>query len=70
MILWQSLHIQLNRGNRGPGLRQRRDDDQHEFLPWHELDDQRGSAAPDAAATYDRLPDSGWAVSHVACRRR
>jgi hypothetical protein len=25
------------------------------------LDDQQVGAAPDVAATYDRLPDSGWA---------
>jgi hypothetical protein len=27
-----------------------------------ELDDQQGSAATDAAAAHDRLPDSGWTV--------
>jgi hypothetical protein len=28
----------------------------------HELDDQQGSAAPDVAATYDRLHESGGLV--------
>src|SRR5215207_1984862 len=30
----------------------------------------RWSAAPDAAATYDRLPDSDWLVSRAAGRPR
>ena len=37
-------------------------DDQNERLPGHKLDDQQGNAAPDAAATCDHLPDSGWTV--------
>ena len=60
MILWQSLHVEVNRDTHGQASTSG-DDDQHELLPGT-LDDQQGSAAPDAAATYDRLPDSGWAV--------
>ena len=61
MILWQWLHVEVNRDNHGQASASG-DDDQHELLPGHELDDQQGSAAPDGAATYDRLPDPGWAV--------
>jgi hypothetical protein len=60
MILWQSLHVEVNRDTHGQASASG-DDDQHELLPGHELDDQQGSAAPDVAATYDHLPDSGWA---------
>jgi hypothetical protein len=61
MILWQSQRVEVNRGNHGQASASG-DDDQHELLGVHELDDQRGSAAPEAAATYDHLPDSGWTV--------
>jgi hypothetical protein len=57
MISWKSLHVMVDRGAHG----QAEDGDQHELLrgSWA---DQQGSAAPDGAATHDRLPDSGWTV--------
>ena len=44
MILWQSLHVEVNRDNHGQASASG-DGDQHELLPGHELDDQQGSAA-------------------------
>ena len=58
MILWRSLYVDVIRGSHGQACASG-DVDQHELLPGHELDDLQGSAAPDVAATYDRLPDSG-----------
>ena len=55
----------------------RGNNDQNELLPGHKLDDHQGSAAPDAAATYDLLPDFGWtgfprgrSPNRARCRRR
>jgi hypothetical protein len=58
MILWQLQRVEVIRGNHGQASASGHDD-QHELLARHELDDLHGSAAPHAAATYDRLPDSG-----------
>jgi hypothetical protein len=59
MILWRSLRVEVNAT---PTVRAAPAATMINTANARALDDQQVGAALDVAASYDHLPDSGWAV--------